>query len=184
MQRRDFLKTAGVGTAAIATIGLNTACTPPSWISTAEGIISFAVNAAGQVLSVIDPALAPLVTSVLAGFNALLKALQDYQAALAANGPSTTLLQAVQLAFATLKADAASLLSAFPGSGSAIDTIISAVIGLIATAISNIGALLPPALTATAMQSKLFPAPTNWQAKEFKSRFNADVAGDSRFHKV
>jgi len=162
----------------------------PPWVISAEGIAQFGVDSAAEIISVIDPAIAPLVQAVKTGFDAVTAALQAYEKALQTSGPNTTLLQAIQIAFATLQTQAANLLNSFPGSGSATDTIISAVIGLIASAVSNLSSLLASASAAAGIDatnlkvSRAFPVANGWTKNDFKSRFNADVHGDSRFHKI
>ena len=151
MERRDFLKTAGIGTLGIGTlafttIGFETACTAPTWVTTAENIAGAIIPIAGTILSIIDPPLAPIVTLVVNGFNAVLKALQDYQNAINNGQVTTTFLQAIRAAFATLQADAASLLSAFGSSSSRLDSVIAGIISLISQAVSDISNLLPKAM--------------------------------------
>ena len=178
MIRREFIKKSalvtGIGTMAFSTIGANS-CTIPTWVNTAEGIASVAVNIGTNLLSLIDPPLAPLVTAVNAGFNAVLKAIQDYQAALATDPNPVTFLEAVKVAFATLQADAEALLQQFNSQGGAVNTLIASIIALIAQAVANIGNLIPTGGRALLKLSPLFPAANAWKGSDFKSQYNSIV---------
>ncbi len=180
MERRDFLKSAGVGTLAFTTLGFDTACTAPTWAVAAENIAAAIVPIAGTILSIIDPPLAPLVTLVVNGFNVVLKALQDYQNAVNSGQAPVTFLQAIQAAFATLQADAASLLSAFGSSSSHLDAVIAGIINLISQAVADIANLLPKALHR-AQLSRAFPVPNTWKGADFTSQYDMLVRGDRRF---
>src|SRR5262249_54351910 len=70
------------------------ACTVPAWVNSVEADAKVAAPIAASLIDVIDPALAPAVTLVVSGFNALVKTLDDYKA-----GPTGTNLQAVESAF-------------------------------------------------------------------------------------
>jgi hypothetical protein len=192
MERRDFIKTAGVGTLAFTTLGFETACRPvpgptpgpiPGWVITAEGIAQDIVPIAGTILDIIDPPLAPLVNLAVNGFNAVLKALQDYQNAINNGQPTVTLLQAIQAAFSTLQADAANLLSAFGLSSSHLDAVIAGIINLISQAVSDIANLLPKAMRKVGL-SRAFPAPNTWKGSDFTSQYNVLIRGDKRFHAI
>ena len=190
MERRDFLKSAGIGTLAFTTAGFELSCNPvpgptpgpiPVWVITAEGIAADIVPIAGTILDIIDPPLAPIVNLAVNGFNAVLKALQDYQNAINNGQPTVTFLQAIQAAFSTLQADAASLLSAFGSSSSHLDAVVSGVINLISQAVSDIANLLPKALHR-AQLSRAFPVPNTWKGSDFTSQYDMLIRGDKRFH--
>lgn len=181
MVRRDFLKTAGIGTLAFSTAGFEAACVAPSWVVSAENIAAAVVPIAGTILEIIDPPLAPLVTLVVNGFNAVLKALQDYQNAINQGQSPVTFLQAIRAAFATLQADAVSLLSAFGASSSHLDAVIAGIISLISQAVSDIANLLPKALHR-AQLSRAFPPANTWKGKDFTAAYNRAIRGDRRFH--
>ena len=185
MQRRDFLKTAGIGTLAFTTVGFETACNVPSWVVTAEGIAGDIVPIAGTILSIIDPPLAPLVNLVVVGFNAVKKALMDYQNAINSHSATPSLLQPIQDAFGVLQNDAASLLNAFGSSSSHLDSVIVGIINLIAQAVSDIASHLPSAMTKKfgAVKSH-FPQANNWKGSDFTKNYNAQISGDSRFKKL
>src|SRR5690349_2503691 len=121
MERRDFLKAAGIGTLAFTTAGFESACVTPGWVIVAEGIAGDVVPIAGSILNIIDPPLAPLVNLVVGAFTAMKNALIDYQNAMNNGQPTATLLQAIQSALATLQKDAQNLLTAFHSSSSATD---------------------------------------------------------------
>ncbi len=70
------------------------ACTIPSWVNTVEQDAEIAAPIAASMIDVIDPPLAPVVTLIETGFNALVKTLDTYKAS-----PTATNLQAVQSAF-------------------------------------------------------------------------------------
>ena len=183
MERRDFLKSAGVGTLAFTTMGFETACATPTWVQAAENIAAAIVPIAGTILEIIDPPLAPLVTLVVNGFNAVLKALQDYQNAINLGQAPTTFLAAIQAAFATLQADAASLLSAFGSSSSHLDAVIAGIINLIAMAVSDIANLLPKALHR-AQLSRAFPPANTWKGSDFTSQYDFITKNDARFKRL
>ena len=58
--------------------GLTVACTVPSWVTTVENDAAIAVPIVGSIVTVIDPAVAPIVTAIEAGFTALTKTLQTF----------------------------------------------------------------------------------------------------------
>lgn len=184
MERRDFIKTIGIGTAAFSTLGLETGCVTPGWVISAENIAGDIVPIAGTILSIIDPPLAPLVTLVVGGFNAVKQALIDYQTAINNGQPTVTFLQAIQAALSTLQADAQNLLTAFGKSSSSTDGIIVAIINLIAQAVSDIASRLPKAMTRKLVLSRSFPTPNSWTGSEFTKRYNEAVQGDPRFKKI
>jgi hypothetical protein len=186
MERREFIKITGVGTLAFSTAAFNTSCAVPSWVVTAEGIASVGVNIAAGVIDIVDPVLAPLVDAVKGGFNAVLKALQDYQAALATDPNPITLLEAVKVAFATLQADAAALLQQFNSQGGVLNATIASIIALIAQAVANIGNLIPAQLKAGLKASNLFPPANDWAKGDFKARYNDIVkkSDNKKLHKI
>lgn len=188
MERRDFLKTTGLGVVALAGAGIESGCNIPPWINTVEGIVQFGGDTALQVVGALDPAISPLMQQVQKGFDLLLADLKQYEADLQASGASTTAWQAVQLAFADLKTDVAGFLAAFTTSASAKDTVISLIVGLIASAISNIASLISanaPAQIAKTLAAvpATFPQANGWDGKDLRSRFDSIVSKDTRFHK-
>ena len=184
MERREFLKTAGIGTLAFTTIGFEAACNTPTWIIEAQGIAAIGVNIADQLVGAIDPAIKPLADAVAKGFNAVNQTLTDIETALKNNAPDATLLQNLNTVFSTLETDAAALLAAIPGSTSGLDTVVTLVIALLAQAIAELGKLLSSNLAFAVKAYRGFPSPMGWEKGDFKSRFNADVKGDSRFKKI
>lgn len=187
MIRREFLKSAGVTGAGIIAMGFELGCDTPVWVITAQGIAAVGVNIADELIGAVDPALKPFADAVLKGFTAVNQTLTDIEAALKANAPDATLLQNLATVFSTLRVDAQNLLSNLPGSGSAADAIVTAIIALIAEAVSNIGSLIAPALPATSRRwraYKGFPAPNGWKGKDFKSRFNDIVKGQPQYHTI
>lgn len=155
------------------------ACTVPTWVNTVEADAEVAAPIAASLIGVIDPSLEPVVTLVENGFNALIKTLDTFKAA-----PTTTNLQAVQSAFAAVNANVAQLESAAQIKNPATATTITAVVQLLAQAVTEIAALVP-AGAAPATQSGL-PNSTSgkakhWKAKDFKREYNKIVKGDPRF---
>jgi hypothetical protein len=156
------------------------ACTPPAWFVTAEGIAEAAVPIAGSIVDIVDPALAPAVTIVENAFSALDNAIKTYQAQ-----PTATGLQAVEAAFTAVQTNESQLEAAAQIKNTAKDTEINGVIQLIATAVTEIAALIPPnapvsaSLLATSAQAKS-------QAKglskyDLEKQFNSLVKNDARF---
>jgi hypothetical protein len=133
MKARDRLSAAVL----LAVLGV-AACTVPAWVNTVEADAKIAAPIAASLIDVIDPALAPVVTAVEAGFNALAKTLDDYKAS-----PTATNLQAVQSAFNAVNANIAQLESAAQIKNPATQTTVTEVVQLLDQAVTEIAALVP-----------------------------------------
>ena len=164
------------GLLAIALVTL--ACTVPAWVSAVESDAEVAAPIAASLIDVIDPALAPVVTLVENGFNALVKTLDAYKAS-----PTATNLQAVQSAFEAVNTNMAQLETAAQIKNAATKTTVSAVVQLLTQAVTEIAALVPPA-TASALPRPLpnvHGQAKGWRAKDLKREFNKIVNEDPRF---
>src|SRR5579871_6141877 len=128
----------------IATI-LTISCTVPSWVSTAESDAEVAVPIAASLVDVIDPSLAPAVTLVQNGFNALVKTLDTYKAS-----PTSTNLQAVESAFTAVNTNVAQLESAMQIKSTKSATTVSAVVQLLTQAVTEIAGLVPAQMALAA----------------------------------
>jgi hypothetical protein len=164
------------------------ACAIPKWVNTAEQDAEVAVPIAASLVDVIDPPLAPVVTLIENGFNALVKSLDTYKADLQAQSPNAaTDLQAVQAAFAAVSANVVQLESAAQIKNAASQTTVPAVVALLSQAVIEIAALVPPNTGLGARDSglgKTSAAPgqaKGWKAQDFKREFNKIVKGDPRF---
>jgi hypothetical protein len=183
------------------------ACVVPTWVNTAEQDAEVAAPIAASLVEVIDPALAPVVTLVESGFNALVKTLDTYKAM-----PTATNLQAVQAAFAAVNANVQQLSSAAQIKNAATQTTVSAVVQLLSQAVAEIAALVPQNATAAAAANSGFRIPNSggesihaagpsensgtesinsalpmakgWKAKDFKKAFNAIAKRDARLKKL
>jgi soluble cytochrome b562 len=161
-----------------------TACTIPAWVNTVESDAEIAAPIAASLIDVIDPSLAPVVTLIETGFNALVKALDTYKAS-----PTATNLQAVQSAFEAVNTNVAQLESAAQIKSSTSQATVTAVVQLLAQAVTEIAALVPAAPGAASQISNLklqIPTsgsriPKGWKAKDFKREFNKIVKDDPRF---
>lgn len=122
------------------------ACTVPAWVNTAEQDAEVAAPIAASLIDIIDPSLAPVVTLVENGFNALVKTLDTYKAS-----PTATDLQAVESAFAAVNANVAQLESAAQIKNATTATTVSGVVQLLAQAVTEIAALVPPETAKTAL---------------------------------
>jgi cytoskeletal protein RodZ len=122
------------------------ACTVPAWVNTAEQDAEVAAPIAASLIDIIDPSLAPVVTLVENGFNALVKTLDTYKAS-----PTATNLQAVESAFAAVNANVAQLESAAQIKNATTATTVSAVVQLLAQAVTEIAALVPAETAKTAV---------------------------------
>lgn len=165
------------------------ACTVPSWVNSVESDAAVAVPIAASLVDLIDPALAPTVTLIENGFNALVKTLDTYKAS-----PTATNLQAVQSAFAAVSANVAQLESAAQIKNSTTATTVTAVVQLLTQAVTEIAALVPPGSalgvvgsgsgnenSASRISNSGSPVAKGWKAKDFKRAFNQIVKGDPRF---
>lgn len=182
----------------LASVLLCAGCTVPSWVNTVESDAEVAAPIAASLIDVIDPALAPTVTLIENGFNALVKALDTYKAS-----PTATNLQAVQSAFQAVNANVAQLESAAQIKNATTQTTVTAVVQLLTQAVTEIAALVPanPGLgtrdTGHAIPTRdsgsqipnsgpgaAYAGPRTakgWKAKDFKREFNKIVKGDPRF---
>ena len=153
------------------------ACTMPAWVNTVESDAEVAVPIAASLIAVIDPALAPLVTGIESGFTALTRTLDTYKAS-----PTATNLQAVQSAFAAVDSNVAQLETAAQIKNTATQATVTAVVQLLAQAVSEIAARVP-ASAGLGVRSSVpgAPAPKGWTANDFKREFNKIVKGDPRF---
>jgi hypothetical protein len=172
------------------------ACAVPSWVNKVESDAEVAAPIAASLIDVIDPALAPTVTLIEDGFNALVTALDTYKAS-----PTATNLQAVQSAFAAVNTNVAQLESAAQIKNSTTQNTVTAVVQLLTQAVTEIAALVPPssglgvggsglgkADSASRIPNSGFQIPNpgtriakGWKAKDFKREFNKIVKGDPRF---
>lgn len=156
------------------------ACTPPAWFVTAEGIAEAAVPIAGSIVDIVDPALAPVVTIVESAFSALDNAIKTYQ-----KQPTATNLQAVEAAFTAVQTNEAQLESAAQIKNTKTDAEINGVIQLIATAVTEVAALIPPnapvsaAMLATSAQAK--STAKGLSKYDLEKQFNSLVKSDPRF---
>jgi hypothetical protein len=114
------------------------ACKVPAWVSQAEQDAEVAVPIAASLVDVVDPALAPLVTLIENGFNALVKTLDTYKSL-----PTATNLQAVQAAFAAVNANVAQLESAAQIKNATTQSTVTGVVALLTQAVTEIAALVP-----------------------------------------
>lgn len=156
------------------------ACTVPAWFTTAENIAETAVPIAGEIVSIADPAVAPVVTIVETGFSALVKTLQTYQAS-----PTATNLQAVQSAFNAVNANVAQLENAAQIKNAGTANTVTQVVALLSQAVAEIAAQIP-AVVATQMEVRatVNATPKQWKAKDFKKAFNAIAKKDHRLKKL
>ena len=165
-------------------------CAIPAWVNTVEQDAEVAAPIAASLIDVIDPALAPLVTLVENGFNALVKTLDTYKAS-----PTASNLQAVQSAFEAVNANVAQLESAAQIKNSTTATTVTAVVQLLAQAVTEISALVPPSSglgvrgSGLGINGSRIPNPNSrsakgWKAKDFKREFNKIVKGDPRFKEI
>jgi hypothetical protein len=175
------------------------ACAIPAWVNTVESDAEVAAPIAASLIDVIDPALAPLVTLIENGFNALVKTLDTYKAA-----PTATNLQAVQAAFAAVNTNVAQLESAAQIKNATTATTVTAVVQLLAQAVTEIAALVPPGSglgvggsglgkedselripnSESRSANSAARAAKGWKAKDFKKQFNAIIKGDPRFKEL
>ena len=121
------------------------ACTPPTWFATAEGIAVIGVTVTTTLAGSLDPSIQPQAQKVLADFNTIKTDIDAYTKL-----PTATTLQAVQAGFTVLTGDEDNLLAVFNVSNQKSDTTIKAIITAVDTAVTEIAALIPPA-TASAM---------------------------------
>lgn len=168
------------------------ACAIPAWVNAAEQDAEVAAPIAASLIEVIDPALAPVVTLIENGFNALVKTLDTYKAS-----PTATNLQAVQAAFAAVNTNVAQLESTAQIKNSTTATTVTAVVQLLTQAVTEIAALVPPGSGLGVGGSGLGKKDSDvripnsgariakgWKAKDFKREFNKIVKGDARFKEL
>jgi hypothetical protein len=136
------------GTVAVSMVFI-AACTVPAWVNSAEADAKVAAPIAAGLIDVIDPSLAPVVTLVENGFNALVTTLDTYKAS-----PTATNLQAVQSAFEAVNANVSQLESAAQIKNGTTATTVSAVVQLLTQAVTEIAALVP---AQTAQSAVLIP---------------------------
>jgi hypothetical protein len=156
------------------------ACTVPAWVNKVEADAKIAVPIAASLIDVIDPALAPTVTLVEDGFNALVKTLDTYKAS-----PTATNLQAVQAAFAAVNGNVTQLEGAARIKNAATANTVTQVVGLLSQAVAEIAALVPAAAASQAhVKATVQAVPKNWKAEDFKKAFNAIAEQDPRLKKL
>ena len=114
------------------------ACVVPAWVNAAEQDAEVAVPIAASLVDVVDPAVAPVVTLIEDGFNALVKTLDTYKAS-----STATNLQAVQAAFAAVNANVAQLESAAQIKNAATQNTVAGVVALLSQTVTEIAALVP-----------------------------------------
>ena len=155
------------------------ACTVPAWVNAVEAEAEAAAPIAASLLEVIDPALAPLITLVENGFNALVKTLDTYKAS-----PTATNLQAVQAAFGAVNSNVAQLESAAQIKSQATDAKVTAVVELLNQAVKGIASQVPGGTAAglgARMKVQGQGQGPGLKAKDLKNQFNNIIKGDPRF---
>jgi hypothetical protein len=153
------------------------ACTMPAWVNTVESDAEVAAPIAASLIDVIDPALAPLVTGIETGFTALANTLDTYKAS-----PTATNLQAVQSAFEAVDSNVTQLESAAQIKNATTQATVTAVVQLLAQAVSEIAARVPASAGLGVRNTAPgAPAAKGWKADDFKREFNKIVKGDPRF---
>ena len=156
------------------------ACAIPAWVNTVEADAAVAAPIAASLIAVVDPALTPTVTLIENGFNALLKTLETYKST-----PTTTNLQAVQSAFTAINTNVAELESAAQIKTAPSQDTVASIIELLAQAVSEISALVPPeaglAVTKSISATPAVAIAKGWKAQDFKREYNNLVKGDPRF---
>ncbi len=174
------MKRATVGVL-LASVMLWQGCTVPSWVNTAEQDAAVAAPIAASLVDVIDPALAPVVTLVEDGFNALVKTLDAYKAS-----PTATNLQAVQAAFEAVNGNVQQLENAAQIKNATTQTTVTSVVALLTQAVTEIAALVPPAAATASMQAQVANSAKvkHWHAKDFKKAFNKIAKHDHRLKKL
>ena len=153
-------------------------CTIPAWVNTVESVAEVAAPIAASLIDVTDPALAPVVTLIDNGFNALVTTLDTYKAS-----PTATHLQAVQAAFEAVNNNVTQLESAAQIKNPATDTKVTAIVQLLTQAVTEIAAQVPPATSASMGISlpHIHGVAKGLKAKDFKKQFNSITKGDPRF---
>ncbi len=175
------MKRAMLGTL-LASVMVWQACTVPAWVNTAEQDAEVAAPIAASLVDVIDPALAPVVTLVEDGFNALVKTLDAYKAS-----PTATNLQAVQAAFEAVNGNVQQLESAAQIKNATTQTTVTSVVALLTQAVTEIAALVPPAAATAAIQNAQIHNSRmvkHWNAKDFKRAYNKIAKHDKRLKKL
>ena len=154
------------------------ACTVPAWVNVVEGDAKVAAPIAASLIEVIDPSVAPLVSLIENGFNALVSTLDTFK-----SSPTATNLQAVQSAFAAVNANVAQLESAAQIKNAATATTVTQVVGLLAQAVTEIAALVPPQSkipNSGVMGTANSGVVKHWKAGDFKKAFNQVAKQDPR----
>jgi hypothetical protein len=161
MNRRSFLQTSAVGTAAVLTVPAMTVFTAgcsTSWITTVENDIPVIVGIANSILEVISiatgsgaiaAAVGAIVTDAVNALSASLSALQD--AVLAYQASTGTGLTKVIAALLAAQADVQKVVASLPAGSvsTVVETVIIAGIGTVITILSGIQSLIPGAATAS-----------------------------------
>jgi hypothetical protein len=157
------------------------ACTVPAWVSNAEQIAETAVPIAGSIVSIVDPAAAPVVALVEQGFNALTKTLDTYKAS-----PTATNLQAVESAFAAVNTNVAQLEQASQIKNAGTQNTVTQVVALLTQAVAEIGQYVPaPAAAKMGVSLDVFHRQAKgMRAKDFKSAYNKIAKTDGRLRKL
>jgi hypothetical protein len=173
----------------LATVLVIAACTIPAWVNTVESDAKIAVPFVASLVDVIDPALAPLVSAIETGFDALTKTLDAYK-----SSPTATNLQAVQSAFMAVNSNVAQLESAAQVKNTATRATVTSVVQLLTQVITEIAALVPADVKSKLkiQDSKVMTAAPmhvqgqarGWKADDFKREFNNIVKDDPRFKKL
>ena len=173
----------------LATVLGMAACTIPEWVNTVESDAKIAVPIAASLMDVIDPALAPLVSAIETGFDALTRTLDAYKAS-----PTATNLQAVQAAFIAVNSNVAQLESAAQLKNTATRATVTSVVQLLTQVVTEIAALVPADVNSklkiqdskvmTSASLRVQGQAKGWKASDFKREFNNIVKDDPRFKKL
>ena len=163
-----------------------TACTPPKWFNTAEGLATSGVTIVTNLLPVLDPTNTKLVKAaetVKTDFATVKGAINLY-----IQQPTDTALQDIQAALTVLTTDEDAFLAMFNVSNQKTDNTIKLIIAAIDTAVTEIIALIPA--SAATLVSKVVSArmgkvqAKGWKGTDFDKAYNSAIKGDSRFKPI
>lgn len=153
---------------------LTAACVLPNWVSQAETIAEESIPIVAGIAAIVSPGAAPLITRISAGLSVLFGQLDAYKK----NQSAATLAQ-IQAQLAALNADLQSLNAAGniqdPKSQQEVQQILTLLIQEFQGIAANAG---PPTKGIAGVKRR---AVLPISEKDFRSRYNSIVAGDSRF---
>ena len=171
------MKKAVLATVLASSFWLN-ACTVPSWVTTVESDATVAAQIALGLVTIVDPALIPLVTAINTGLTAIDKATAQFKAS-----PTATNLQALQALVASVQGNLTEFESAAQIKNAGAQDEVAGIVSVLSAAVNEIAAQVPASASAASLKGSSTTAKA-YGGEYFKKQFNEIAKRDQRLKEL